>query len=96
MSSQYLETFPICEKCWLDENTYWEPEGVDEDGMIISKLTKIALPGDLELGKVQTCCMCADITVVGLYVERDPETVPYPAEEIEFIPLDDEFDEESL
>jgi hypothetical protein len=86
MSPQNLETLPICEKCWLDENTVWEPEGVDEDGNIVSRLARIGLPEDLQPGKVHICCMCADLTIVGLFVERDPESVPYVSETIE---LDD-------
>lgn len=89
MSPESLETLPVCEKCWLDENTIWEPEGVDEDGNIVSRLSGIAIPESLIPGKVHICCMCADLTIVGLFVERDPESVPYVSEEIELNDWDD-------
>ena len=77
------ELLPICERCWLDENIIWEPEGVDEDGNIVSRLVGVPVPEDIEIGKIHICCMCADLTIVGLFVDRDPESVPYNSEAIE-------------
>lgn len=89
MSETNLETLPICERCWLDENTVWEPEGVDEDGNIVSKLSGVAIPENLQTGNVYICCMCSDLTIVGLFVERDPETVLYLSEIVELRPWED-------
>lgn len=63
-------TQPICERCWINDNTTIEPDGVT--------IRRPALIGHPE---IERCCLCGEPTVVGIYTRRDPHTVPYPTGE---------------
>ena len=76
-----LSPLAICEACWLVEKTRWEPESMDENGRILMKLTGVGMPQMISQESVEVCCMCGELTVVGIYVFRDPESVPYPEKE---------------
>jgi hypothetical protein len=66
------ELFPQCEKCWIAENSRWEPEGVTDEGKLIAKLVAVAVPEMRLKGlEPETCIDCGDITVVGIYVEKE-------------------------
>lgn len=62
---------PICERCWINENSTWEPESVDEDGGITTRLVSITLPIKLVPGSANDCYICDKITVVGIYVSEN-------------------------
>lgn len=78
MSASPLSPMAMCESCWLVENTRWEPESMDENGRIMLRLTGVGMPQIVPSETVEVCCMCGELTVVGIYVLRDPEEVPYP------------------
>ena len=81
MSANPLSPMAICESCWLVENTRWEPESMDENGRIMLRLTGVGMPEMVGAESVEVCCMCGELTVVGIYVLRDSEVVPFPATE---------------
>ena len=62
---------PLCEKCWIDENSVWEPDSVDERGNIITRLISVQVPIQLSPGAVNECFACGRVTVVGIYVSID-------------------------
>jgi len=62
---------PICERCWIDENSVWEPDSVDERGNIITRLVSVNVPIQLSPGAVNECITCGRVTVVGIYVPID-------------------------
>jgi len=68
----------MCESCWLVENTMWEPESMDENGQVFVRLVGVGMPEIVGADTVEVCCMCGELTVVGIYVLRDPSTVPFP------------------
>lgn len=61
---------PICEKCWISENSLWEPESVDSAGRINTRLISVNIPIRLTPGTVNDCYMCDQLTVVGIYVSE--------------------------
>lgn len=65
------ELVPICERCWIDENSVWEPDSVDERGNIITRLVSVNVPIQLSPGAVNECTACGRVTVVGIYVSID-------------------------
>lgn len=78
---------PICERCWIDENSLWEADSVDINGNIITRLISVTVPIELSPGAVSDCYVCGRLTVVGIYIssiELDGEEEP------------DELEEESL
>lgn len=83
MPTSPLSPLAICESCWLAENTRWEPESIDEQGRIMLRLAGVNMPDMLRSVSVEVCCMCGELTIVGIYVLRDPEIVPYPEPEDE-------------
>jgi hypothetical protein len=62
---------PLCERCWIEENSVWEPDSVDEKGNIITKLVSVNVPIQLSPGAVNECFTCGRVTVVGIYVPID-------------------------
>lgn len=65
------ELVPLCERCWIDEKSVWEPDSVDEKGNIITRLISVQVPIQLSPGAVNECFTCARVTVVGIYVPLD-------------------------
>lgn len=74
---QVYRTYPQCEICWIDENSEWEAEGVTAEGKLVARITAIAIPLDLEPGTVHACCSCGELTVVGIFVEKDTSDVKF-------------------
>lgn len=62
---------PQCERCWIDRNSVWELDSVDEEGNIITKLISVAVPIELSPGSVAECYSCRRVTVAGIYVPID-------------------------
>lgn len=59
---------PQCERCWIDQNSVWELDGVNIDGNVIMRLISVQVPIDLSPGSVVECYTCDRITVAGIYV----------------------------
>ena len=64
--------FSVCEQCWLDSHTKWEPESMDENGTLMMGLVGVELPEIRDFGTVETCSMCGSLTIAGIY-EMMPE-----------------------
>lgn len=60
---------PQCEACWIDQNTYLDPER----GVVVR------VPYLLRQPRPEQCAWCGTDTIIGLYVRADPNEVPYPA-----------------
>lgn len=73
---------PQCERCWIEDNSVWELDSVDEVGNIITKLISVSVPVDLSPGSVAECYSCGRVTVAGIYVPVD-ELYKNAEEEIE-------------
>jgi hypothetical protein len=58
---------PICEDCWLQSHTKWEPHSVNEDGNVLMKLVGVDVPEKINTGSVEVCRECGDLTISGIY-----------------------------
>lgn len=58
---------PMCEVCYLIENTFWEPESVDSYGQVVMRLTEIIIPPKVNTNKLEVCEECGGITIAGIY-----------------------------
>jgi hypothetical protein len=77
------KTYPQCEVCYIAENSKWEPESVGDDGSLVSKLIAVAVPLKLSPGSINVCCDCGEITIAGIYVEKDEDAVQYDSDPLE-------------
>jgi hypothetical protein len=77
------KAYPQCEKCYLEENTQWEPESVGDDGSLVSKLIAVSVPLEIKTGKINVCAQCGDITVVGIYAEMEEDSVQYDVDPLD-------------
>lgn len=71
------KTFPQCERCWITENSKWEADSMTSDGEMVIKLVSVLVPTAVLPGEINVCCTCGDLTVVGLYVSKDPNEVEF-------------------
>jgi hypothetical protein len=62
-----ISPMAICESCWLEEHTKWEPESVDEKGKILMRLKGVDVPEKVNNGNVEVCVICGGITVAGIF-----------------------------
>ena len=76
-----LKPLALCEQCWLENHTNWEPQSMDEHGSITMKLVGVDTPDHISLGNVDVCCMCGQITIAGIYEMLDPTEVYFVGEE---------------
>jgi hypothetical protein len=75
MSAERLETpQPICEKCWLKDHTQWEPESVGDDGEVLFRLKGVDVPLKYNTGQVETCTVCGEITISGIFDLMNSDT----------------------
>lgn len=65
----------LCELCYLDEHTRWEPESMNDNGEILMRLTGVDVPDKVNTESVETCCMCGCFTVAGIFEMRIPTEV---------------------
>lgn len=77
------KTYPQCEVCYISENSRWEAESVGNDGSLVSKLVAVAVPLNLSPGSINVCCTCGEITIAGIYIEKDENQVQYDSEPLE-------------
>ncbi len=77
-SSKEPKLYPQCEACWVHDNSRWEPEGVTVDGQLIAQLVAVAVP-EMRLTNLtpEICADCGDVTVVGIYIEKEEGNVPF-------------------
>lgn len=68
---------PICETCWLIDHTRWEPESMNEEGLILMRLAGVDVPTKVNTDAVEICALCGGITVAGIYEKVDPAAVGY-------------------
>lgn len=54
---------------------------MDDNGRILMRLTGVDVPQKINNDSVDVCAECGAITVAGIYELRNPEDVPYMAEE---------------
>lgn len=69
--------YPCCERCWIRDNSQWEPDGVSEEGKLITRLVSVAIPISTAPGRAYVCASCGDLTVVGLFREMSEDEVHY-------------------
>ncbi len=62
-------TQPICERCWLINNTTVDP---------VTKVRTIRHPVTIKDRKEEVCSHCGSTTIFGAYVRVDPKTVLFP------------------
>jgi hypothetical protein len=67
----------LCERCWLSDNTKWEPESIDMTGNILLRLVGVNTPTKLCSGNVDVCGMCGSITIAGIYDLREKDDLPF-------------------
>ena len=73
-----LYRLPICEACWITERSNWDVESVDDKGRVCARLINIEIPKDISSsGSINICCMCGDITIVGIHIKRSLDDVPH-------------------
>ena len=65
---------PCCEACWIDAVGV---QRIDEG------TTRIRVPLMLKDSGMHTCAFCGELTIVGIFVRRDPATVSFPPVEEE-------------
>ena len=76
---------PVCERCWIEENSLWEADSVDINGNIITRLINVTIPIELSPGAIGDCYVCGRLTIVGIYVS---------ASELDGLDLEVDFAEE--
>lgn len=79
---------PECERCWIIENSKWEADAMTADGELVVKLTSILIPSTVIPGEVHVCYRCGDLTIVGLYVEKDEDEIQYDVDPDDIVKLD--------
>lgn len=90
----------LCEICFLEDHTRWEPESMDEDGRVLMKLVGIDVPEKINTETVEICCMCGCITVSGIFEIMSPSDAHFLEEneresKFEFA-LEEDYDEEEF
>lgn len=65
-------THPQCEQCWIERNTYLDPQR----GVTVRIPHRVLVDP-----KVEQCAWCGQETIAGIYVREDPANVEFPAME---------------
>ena len=79
--SPMLSPMALCELCWMEEHSKWEPQSVNEDGNILVKLVGVDMPEIVNTGSVEVCCMCGSVTIAGIYELKNQEEVYFTDDE---------------
>lgn len=86
----------LCELCWIETHSKWEPQSINEEGSIMVKLVGVDMPTVVNVGTVDVCCMCGAVTIAGIYELKKQEEVYFTNDEFSkdfefnFYPTDDE------
>lgn len=78
-----ISPMAVCEACWLENHTKWEPESVDEKGKILMRLKGVDVPEKVNNGNVEVCVMCGGITIAGIFEMKLSEEVYFFNESFE-------------
>lgn len=65
---------PKCEACWIRDNT------VETDATPLG--IGVRKPVRLRDAPLERCAWCGNPTISGIYVREDPDTLPYPSQEV--------------
>jgi hypothetical protein len=65
---------PQCESCWIDNNS----STLIIDGETV---TRVRYPHKVADPELETCAWCGHLTIIGIYVRANPESLPYPKSE---------------
>jgi len=76
---EFTSPMPVCEACWIKDHARWEPESIDGSGNILMRLKGVDVPQKVNTGSVESCSVCGQITISGIFELRDPQVVMYPA-----------------
>lgn len=76
-----LSPMAVCESCWLQDHSKWEPQSINEEGNIVMRLVGVDTPEVACIGDVEVCCMCGSITIAGIYEMKDPTKVYFIGDE---------------
>ena len=79
--SSMISPMALCELCWMEEHSKWEPQSVNEDGNILVKLVGVDMPEIVNTGSVEVCCMCGSVTIAGIYELKNQEEVYFTDDE---------------
>jgi hypothetical protein len=74
-AEEVVRPMPVCENCFLDEHTKWEPDSMDEEGNVLMRLIGVDTPLRANPESVETCSLCGSITVAGIYEMFKPSEV---------------------
>jgi hypothetical protein len=88
-----ISPMPVCEACWLENHTKWEPESVDEKGKILMRLKGVDVPEKVNNGNVEVCVVCGGLTIAGIFELKLTSEV-YFFENQDFSNLEVEIDSE--
>jgi hypothetical protein len=83
----------VCESCYLETHTKWEPESMDAKGKILMRLTGVDVPEKVNNGNVEVCVVCGGLTVAGIFELKLTSEV-YFFENQDFSSLEVEIDSE--
>lgn len=79
--SSMVSPMALCELCWMEEHSKWEPQSVNENGNILVKLVGVDIPVIINTGSVDVCCMCGSITIAGIYELKKQEEIYFTNDE---------------
>jgi hypothetical protein len=79
--SSIVSPMALCELCWMEEHSKWEPQSVNEDGNILVKLVGVDMPTIINTGSVDVCCMCGSVTIAGIYELKKQEEIYFTNDE---------------
>ena len=71
-AAQVKRHMALCELCFLDDHTRWEPQSMDSQGQILMRLVSVDVPEKVNTESVETCCMCGSITIAGIFEMMNP------------------------
>lgn len=71
-AEQVKRPMALCELCFLDDHTRWEPQSMDSQGQILMRLVSVDVPEKVNTESVETCCMCGSITIAGIFEMMNP------------------------
>lgn len=67
-------TQPLCERCWIAEHGTFDHDRETGELLLVAVRQPVRA---LDCG-IEECCQCGHPTISGIYVRRDPATVPHP------------------
>lgn len=72
-------TQPVCDPCWLEEHADWETiEHGNDPYLLVSVPISYSIPTVVRGFPLELCCLCGRHTISGIYVRKNPDSVPYP------------------